>query len=149
MCVCVCNSGCVGSGNKNPAKNIKNPMLKNPTATRKYVYRSSSLSRHMIRSLDRHMAKIGTPLYARGISHGNYGGWYRVIVAGTNGRLVLKGCSWGYSGEGCRATESVLIRLGCPMAEIEQAAFRTPNTGVGSPVGYRKEFFRILLATSH
>ena len=77
--------------------------------TNKYKYVSSTLSRHTLRSLDRHLVKIGEIKTIRAMYSDRT--WYRLIVTGTTGRLVLRGCSWGYGGEGPQATEAALRRL--------------------------------------
>lgn len=97
----------------------------------RYRFYSRSESRHMLAAVDRHISKVGTPLKAEAICAGKGTGWYELVVTGTAGKLVLRGCSWGYSGEGSRATRDVLVRLGIGLLEAEELAFRTPNADVG------------------
>ena len=119
--------------------------MKNATRQGKYRFYSSSLSRHMVRSVERHLPKIGCPLHVRAISHGANNGWYELIVTGMLGKLVLRGCSWGYYGEGCRATQAVLTMLGVHYWDVERAAFQTPNKTVGEAAGKGQEFFKFHL----
>ena len=98
----------------------------------KYRYYSSSLSRHTARSMDRHLPKIGCPTKVEARCEGKHAGWYELVVTGMLGKLVLRGCSWGYYGEGCRATRDALVKLGLPQHEADALAFTTPNKDVGS-----------------
>lgn len=116
-------------------------------AARRYRYYGQLPSRHMMRCLDRHLPKIGRPLRARGMSHGKNGGWYQVLVTGTAGKLVLRGCSWGYGGEGPHATEAVLRRLGALPYAAHTAAFCAANQAVGTAEGYGRTFWDVNLAT--
>ncbi len=96
----------------------------------KYRYVSSSLSRHMISAVEKYLPKIGKPQNVRGIFAGgrnNSRPWYRVIISGENGKLVLRGCSWGYGGEGPHATRDVLLKLGVDQFIADKAAFRSDN----------------------
>lgn len=86
----------------------------------------------MDRSLTRHLPKIGTPRKVEGIYHGK-NAWFRLIITGTLGKIVLRGCSWGYGGEGPRATLNILQRLGCHPFDCEQIAFRAPQLGTPKP----------------
>jgi hypothetical protein len=97
-----------------------------------------------MRSVERHLPKIGIPLTVRATSHGKFNGWYRLIISGTLGKLILKGCSWGYNGEGCRATESVLRYLGLNPWEVSDA-LRSSNDDVGTEKGRNKTFFKFHL----
>ena len=110
-----------------------------------YRYFSSSLSRHAVPALKRHLPKIGTPLLARGLCHGKHSGWYELVVRGTNGRIVLRGCSWGYRGEGPHATRDALVLLGIPQHEADRIAFTTPGQDVGNGQTRGKEHFRLHL----
>lgn len=81
--------------------------------TKTYKYYSPSLSRFMLPALDRHLSKIGVPQVAEARCVGrDPRAWYGLVIRGTTGKLVLKGCSWGYGGEGPHATRDVLLKLG-------------------------------------
>lgn len=112
---------------------------------KKYRYYSSSLSRHMVPALKRHIAKIGCPLTARGINHGRGNGWYELVISGEKGKLVLRGCSWGYKGEGPHATRDVLMLLGIPQHEAEEIAFKTNGAAVGTMGAKGRQFFKVHL----
>lgn len=125
-----------------------NPAVAHPNATMKnhYRYYSSSLSRHTLRSLDKHLHKIGTPLTATGESRGDRRtGWFCLVVRGTAGTIYLRGCSWGYGGEGPHATYHALIKLGVPHGEARKAAFTTSGDKVGTPAGKGVQFFQLSL----
>lgn len=109
-----------------------------------YRYYSDSLSRKMVPSLKRHLPKIGEPMTVRGVCQGKFNGWYEVIVTGKLGKLVLRGCSWGYGGEGPHATRDVLVALGVNKEAAETVAFTTPNgdVGQGGTVKTRRGKFR-------
>ena len=101
---------------------------------KRYRYYSSSLSRHMVPALNKHLPKIGCPTEVRAICHGGRPsdpGWYELVVTGMLGKLVLRGCSWGYGGEGPHATRDVLTALGVRSYEANELAFQTPNHDVG------------------
>lgn len=100
-------------------------------ASKTYRYYSPSLSRHMLPAVDKHLPKIGAPLSVEARCEGKGTGWYELIVRGTLGKLVLRGCSWGYMGEGSRATRDVLVRLGVSKFMADNLAFTTPNHDVG------------------
>jgi hypothetical protein len=112
-----------------------NPALdaaSNQNATMKYRYYSSTQSRHTLRSLDRHLPKIGCPEKVEARCEGKHGGWYELVVTGMLGKIVLRGCSWGYHGEGPHATRDALLKLGLPQWEADSLAFTTPNADVGA-----------------
>jgi len=97
---------------------------------KQYRYYSSSLSRHMARSLDKHLAKIGEPTRVEGHYRGgrrNSNPWFFVVIFGTAGKLCLKGCSWGYGGEGPHATKAVLTRLGVHPFDVDTVCFKGPK----------------------
>jgi len=86
------------------------------------------LTRHALRSFERHLPKIGEPLDVQGaFVKMKHGAWYSVIIHGTDGSLVLRGCSWGYSGEGPRGTEQVLKALGVHPFDVHACAFEAPD----------------------
>jgi hypothetical protein len=104
--------------------------MKNYTYTQQVGCSSQSL-----KSLDRHVAKIGDVVMVRGY----YGGrklnpWYRLAVRGTRGTLYLTGCSWGYSGQGPRTTADVMVKLGVPRGYAERVAFNTSNEDTNRPM---------------
>jgi len=111
--------------------------MKTNATKSKYRYYSPSLSRHMLPALDRHLAKVGRLKSVKAVCAGRGSGWYELVVTGEAGKLVLRGCSWGYYGEGCRATRDVLVRLGFPIIEAEHLAFTTPNKDVGGSEAVR------------
>ena len=90
--------------------------------TKRYRYYSEAVSYKTLKAFTRHLPKIGMPTKVEGIYHGK-NPWYEVIVTGTAGKLVLRGCSWGYGGEGPRATEAVLKALGCHPFDVQTACF--------------------------
>lgn len=53
-----------------------------------------------------------------------------MVIRGDKGSLVLRGCSWGYGGEGPRGTEYVLKELGVHPFDVEQIAFHAPNKDI-------------------
>jgi len=108
----------------------------------KYRFRSSTLSRHAVPSLIKHLSKIGLPRYVRGIYAGK-NPWYSIAIRGDNGTIVLRGCSWGYHGEGPHATVAVLRMLGINEPEAKLVAFNTPNTDM--PQSGTKQAFRLTL----
>lgn len=126
-------------------------------ANMKYRYYSDTLSRKMLPALRRHVHKVGALQTARGLCAGKHNGWYELVVTGTLGKLVLRGCSWGYGGEGPHATRDCLVFLGIPKGEADRAAFTTPNGDVGGgaavrsrsgkfrPANLNKEYFRLHL----
>lgn len=117
------------AGQNAPAAGLR--LVEENATMKQYRYYSDSLSRNMVRSVKRHLPKIGAPLAVRGICHGKGSGWYEVIVRGTLGKLVLRGCSWGYGGEGPHATRDVLVELGVQPGVADDVAFRTANSDVG------------------
>lgn len=91
---------------------------------RTYRHRSVESTRTALRSWSKFRHKIGTPRYVRGIFSGSKTyPWYRVVVRGDRGSIVLRGCSWGFSGEGPRGTEEVLRSLSIPPFYCIHAAF--------------------------
>ena len=113
----------------------------------KYRHRSiAGSTRHSLRSFYRHFHKIGTPRYVRGVFAGKPYPWYSVIIRGTRGSLLLRGCGWGYSGEGPRGTEEVLTKLGCHPFDVQRCAFEAPNKDV--PKSGVKEVWRLVLSSS-
>ena len=119
-------------------------MVSNATMKSQYRYYSSTLSRNMVPAVKRHLPKIGTPLAVRGLCHGKFSGWYDVVIKGTLGKLCLRGCSWGYGGEGPHATRDVLVELGVQPGIADDVAFRTDNrdVGQGGTVRTRRGTFR-------
>lgn len=108
-------------------------------------YAKGKSSSGMVAALGRHLSKVGTLLEVRGESHGAPGReWYRVVVRGSLGWIQLPACSWGYQGEGPRATYAVLMALGVHRADAAQAAFQAPNQEVGRCRG-RRVFWRLWL----
>lgn len=99
----------------------------------------------MLRSVKRHLPKIGCPLTVRATSHGAHLGWYELVVTGKLGKLVLRGCSWGYNGEGCGATVDILKELGIPEHEAKTIVATTSNNDVGTPQGRNRTFFKLHL----
>lgn len=107
----------------------------------RYRYYGPSLSRTVLPALDKHLPKIGCPVKVEARCEGVGHGWYELVVTGMLGKLVLRGCSWGYHGEGSRATEAVLRRLGLDW-DAATLSYQTPNQEVGIPAGKGKVFFR-------
>lgn len=114
----------------------------NETGSSKYRYYSDSLSRKMVPALEKHLSKIGKPLKVEGLYHGK-NPWFELVVTGEAGKLVLRGCSWGYYGEGPRATEAVLRKLGVHSFDVEQIAFKAPQ--LQNPVASKRPLWRVLL----
>lgn len=112
------------------------------TATKKYRYYSTSESRNTLRALDRHLSKIGCPTEVKAVAHGKGWGWYELIVTGMLGKIVLRGCSWGYTGTGPHATRDVLVKLGIPQTEADALAFTTDGKDVGTPAAKGKVYFK-------
>lgn len=102
------------------------------TVKAKYRYYSSTLSRHMLPALDKHLPKIGCPTKVEARCEGGGNGWFELVVTGMLGKLVLRGCSWGYRGEGPHATRDVLVKLGYSQHEADALAFNTPGNDVGT-----------------
>ena len=95
----------------------------------KYTHYSSSLSCFTKRSLSRHLAKIGPVESVEATFVGKkHGAWYALVVRGTLGKLVLRGCSWGYRGEGPRATRDALLSLGVDQETADGHAFGINST---------------------
>lgn len=99
-----------------------------------YRYRDPSGSTwHSKEKVERHLHKVGIPLYVRGYIHiGRYGKIHRVLVKGTRGEARFNGFSWGYGGTGPHGLEWLLLRMGVDKALAEKVAFTTPWVdGVG------------------
>lgn len=85
----------------------------------------------MLPALEKHLPKVGCPTKVEARCEGSGSGWFELVVTGMLGKLVLRGCSWGYRGEGPRATRDVLVKLGVPQHEADALAFSTPSADVG------------------
>lgn len=123
--------GLAGSGPSGTnAVRTKNANMKNNRKP-EYRIRGISSTRHSLACFHKHLPKIGDPLYVRGIFAGSFNGipnpWYRLVIRGTKGSMILCGCSWGYGGEGPRGTEEVLKALHVHPFDVEQVAFKCPN----------------------
>jgi len=78
---------------------------------RKYTYTApNSLSRSVKGQIKKHLPKIGKLVSV--VATFSDSDWYKLTINGEDGRVILRGCSWGYSGEGCHATYDVLTELG-------------------------------------
>jgi len=79
--------------------------------------RHPGITRISLRSMHRHLSKIGTPLWAEAYSmnvktrNGDSSRCY-VVVTGTTGKIRFGGFSWGYHGEGPRGLQALLDALG-------------------------------------
>jgi hypothetical protein len=79
--------------------------------------RHPGITRMSLRSVHRHLSKIGTPLWAEAYSmnvktrNGDSSRCY-VVVTGTTGKIRFGGFSWGYHGEGPRGLQALLGSLG-------------------------------------
>jgi len=79
--------------------------------------RHPGITRMSLRSMSRHLSKIGTPLWAEAYSmnvrtrNGDSSRCY-VAVTGTIGKIRFGGFSWGYHGEGPRGLQALLDALG-------------------------------------
>lgn len=58
-----------------------------------------------------------------------------IRVVGTKGTATFTGVSWGYGGEGPRATEALLLMCGVPVTEARYLAFQRPNYGFNNLTG--------------
>jgi hypothetical protein len=79
-----------------------------------YRYRDTGGSTsNSLRKAEKHLYKVGKPLYVKGYI---YKGRYNttrvgVLIKGTHGSLRLNGLSWGYYGEGPRGLITLLTSL--------------------------------------
>ena len=121
--------------------------------TKEYRHRSQSSTRYSLLAFQKYLPKIGQPLYVRGIWAGGYKGipnpWYRLVIRGTKGSLILPGCSWGYGGEGPHGTEEVLKALHIHPFDVQQIAFQAPNTcPTHTRVNQVTEVWKVMLPAS-
>lgn len=111
--------------------------------TNKYEYRDvRGVTRFSVAAVRKHLSKLGKLHYVRGIFSGKCNGianpWYRVVIAGETGTMILGGLSWGYNGEGSRGLEEVLRMLPSiseQPIEIGAITQRSANSDLDMKVG--------------
>ena len=84
------------------------------------------VTRLSLRSIRRHLAKVGTIQYIRGYIDG-LNKWNRVAIVGDKGRMILGGFCWGYCGEGPRGLRETLMLCGVDEKYASTVAFTTPT----------------------